>query len=350
MPVSEKRCAEISNETKFMVACLTETKPEQNEEYIELFREQLKKRTLSSEWMLFAISDFCNRLEQSSNYECYREICDLIFQQKDNIDYKIGYALLQTNMQMLKLNVKKVEMWVERGILMCVQWGHSQRILDFLYQKAECHMFLQEKEKMADCLEKIEQIRQTQRKRQVESEFVIWQLRGQLAAMDQNMEEAAYCMEQATDRCKMYCGEKNQMYSAMSEELARMYNAAGRREESLACHLAVRNQLLKNGYREGSMLLMVDNNMSVVYLDLGRPEEAIPYLTEALELTKENGLVGSAVAEPTWNLARVYRALGDEEKEDIYLKAAVEGFRECYPPEHPKRIAAEQRLKERQGE
>ena len=39
----EKRCAEISNETKFMVACLTETKPEQNEEYIELFREQLKK-------------------------------------------------------------------------------------------------------------------------------------------------------------------------------------------------------------------------------------------------------------------------------------------------------------------
>ena len=140
------------------------------------------------------------------------------------------------------------------------------------------------------------------------------------------------------------------MYSALSEELARMYNAAGRREESLACHLSVRNQLLKNGYREGSLLLMVDNNMSVVYLDLGKPEEAIPYLTEALELAKENGLVGPAVAEPTWNLARVYRALGDEEKEDIYLKAAVEGFRECYPPEHPKRIAAEQRLKERQEE
>ena len=92
---------------------------------------------------MFAISDFCNRLEQNSNYECYREICDLIFQQKDNIDYKIGYALLQTNMQMLKLNVKKAEMWAERGILMCVQWGHSQRILDFLYPKAECLMFFQ---------------------------------------------------------------------------------------------------------------------------------------------------------------------------------------------------------------
>lgn len=97
------------------------------------------------------------------------------------------------------------------------------------------------------------------------------------------------------------------------------------------------------------MLLMVDNNMSVVYLDLGRPEEAIPYLTEALELAKENGLVGPAVAEPTWNLARVYRALGDEEKEDIYLKAAVEGFREC-THRTSQAVAAEQRLKEHQGE
>ena len=80
------------------------------------------------------------------------------------------------------------------------------------------------------------------------------------------------------------------------------------------------------------------------------PLNAKRAMDRACELAKENGLVGPAVAEPTWNLARVYRALGDEEKEDIYLKAAVEGFRECYPPEHPKRIAAEQRLKERQGE
>ena len=80
------------------------------------------------------------------------------------------------------------------------------------------------------------------------------------------------------------------------------------------------------------------------------PLNAKRAMDRACELAKENGLVGPAVAEPTWNLARVYRALGDEEKEDIYLKPAVEGFRECYPPEHPKRIAAEQRLKERQGE
>ncbi len=61
-PGTGKKMCRDFNETKFMVACLTETKPEQNEEYIELFREQLKKRTLSSEWMLFAISDFCNRV------------------------------------------------------------------------------------------------------------------------------------------------------------------------------------------------------------------------------------------------------------------------------------------------
>ena len=31
------------------------------------------------------------------------------------------------------------------------------------------------------------------------------------------------------------------------------------------------------------------------------------------------------------------------------MEAAVEGFRECYPPEHPKRIAAEQRLERTPG-
>ena len=105
------------------------------------------------------------------------------------------------------------------------------------------------------------------------------------------------------------------------------------------------------GFEDNAPTLTLEPDLGEPKAEIAaEPEEAIPYLTEALELAKENGLVGPAVAEPTWNLARVYRALGDEEKEDIYLKAAVEGFRECYPPEHPKRIAAEQRLKERQGE
>ena len=91
------------------------------------------------------------------------------------------------------------------------------------------------------------------------------------------MEEAAYCMEQSNGRCKMYCGEKNQMYSAMSGGTGTNVQCRRtKREESLACHLAVRNQLLKNGYREGSMLLMVDNNMSVVYLDLGKTGRSDP--------------------------------------------------------------------------
>ena len=58
--------------------------------------------------------------------------------------------------------------------------------------------------------------------------------------------------------------------------------------------------------------------MSVVYLDLGRPEEAIPYLTEALELTKENGLVGSAVAElpGIWHAFTVHLEM---RKKKIYI-------------------------------
>ena len=68
--------------------------------------------------------------------------------------YKIGYALLQTNMQMLKLNVKKAEMWAERGILMCVQWGIAREYWIFFIQKQNVICFFRKKEKLADCLEK----------------------------------------------------------------------------------------------------------------------------------------------------------------------------------------------------
>ncbi len=74
---------------------------------------------------------------------------------------------MQTNMQMLKLNVKKAEMWAERGILMCVYNGGIARILDFLYPSRMSYVF-QEKEKAGRLSGKIEQIQQIQRKRQGE--------------------------------------------------------------------------------------------------------------------------------------------------------------------------------------
>lgn len=344
----EKRCADISDETRFMVESLLPPETGKSEEYVDLLCWQLEKKNLPSEWVLIALANMSRGLEKSGNLEHYQKISQLLLQQKDNIDYKIEYAALQVVTHEVKLDVEQLVMWSERGIWLSVQWGHHQRLMDFLYGRAEGYMYLQEKEMLADCLEKLEQVQKTRGHSWKKSSIL--QLRGQLAAINQNMEEAVYYMEQARDKCKMYLGVKNQNYLGLTEELARMYNAAGRTEESMECHMEVRNLLVENGYREGSFLMLVDNNMGVAYLDSGRPSEAVPYLIEALELVKENGLAGPAVAEPNWNLARVYRALGDEEKEYIHMKVAVESFRECYPPEHPKRIAAEQRMRERQGQ
>ena len=87
---------------------------------------------------------------------------------------------------------------------MCTMGAIAREYWIFFIQNAECHMFFPGKTKSWQIVwKKLEQIQQIQRKRQGESEYAIWQLRGQLAAMDQNMEEAAYCMEQATDRCKI---------------------------------------------------------------------------------------------------------------------------------------------------
>ena len=75
---------------------------------------------------------------------------------------------MQTNMQMLKLNVKKAEMWAERGILMCVYNGGIAREYWIFFIQAECHMFFSGKRKAGRLSGKIEQIQQIQRKRQGE--------------------------------------------------------------------------------------------------------------------------------------------------------------------------------------
>ena len=108
----------------------------------------------------------------------------------------------------------------------------------------------------------------------------------------------------------------------------------------------MREGLLKTAYDQGNTLSLADNNIGVTCIDDGRPEEAVIYLTEAYQLAEEKNLGEIACAEPAWNLARAYRLLGDEEKEKKFLTKALQGFRNNYAPEHPKRLAAEKREQE----
>lgn len=84
--------------------------------------------------------------------------------------------------------------------------------------------------------------------------------------------------------------------------------------------------------------------MSVMYLDWGKPEEALSYLEEALVIAEKMGSLG--LAETQNNLSRAWNQLGDRKKELQYLRKAAPVLEQFYGGEHPKVTDAKRRLGE----
>lgn len=142
-------------------------------------------------------------------------------------------------------------------------------------------------------------------------------------------------------------GREEICYADNMSELAMACNKAGRREESCAYYkkaLAVYDKFPKLHFPKYRIL----NNMSVVFLDWGKPEEALKYLTEAYPLGKALG--GLSEAESANNFSRAWRMLGDREKELACLKKALPVLEENYGSDHPKVVDAKKRLQEGKSE
>ncbi len=124
---------------------------------------------------------------------------------------------------------------------------------------------------------------------------------------------------------------------AMACNKAKQYEKA---QESYQNVLAIYDAVAGHEFERHRVL----NNMSVMYLDWGKPKDALPYLTEAYEMGKQMG--GLAAAEPANNLSKAWRALGDRKQELAYLQEALPVLEQCYGSEHPKVIDGKKRMEE----
>ena len=89
---------------------------------------------------------------------------------------------------------------------------------------------------------------------------------------------------------------------------------------------------------------LFSNNISVAYLELEQPQEALKHLDNAIGFARLQG--GISLAETLRNYARAYGQLGDTEQEYICLKEASPLLDEAYGAEHPRAEAARKRLAE----
>ena len=89
------------------------------------------------------------------------------------------------------------------------------------------------------------------------------------------------------------------------------------------------------------------NNYAVLLLDMGKPQEALPVIAEVLSIARQQG--GIALGEALRNKARAHGLLGNFEQEFECLEEALPLLEEAYGPEHPKSVAARERLTQLHG-
>ena len=166
-------------------------------------------------------------------------------------------------------------------------------------------------------------------------------------SLDLYWERNEYCIENLMVACRiaesLFGDRENDLYADSISELAMACNKAKRHEEAYEYYkkaLALYDKLPGYNFQKYRML----NNMSVMFLDWGKPEKALAYLTEAYPLGKEFG--GLSEAESANNFSKAWRMLGDREKELSYLRKAVPVLEQNYGSEHPKVVEAKQRLRE----
>ena len=340
-----KRCPKVSEETWFMAKNISVMFDSIAESYDEIFYQQFEKKSLPKEWLRDAFFAYMERLLEGGKLKDTQEMISRILKKTDDVDIKISAALGRAHLCELTTEFAEGIFWIENGLWMAKQSGHTDRVGEMLYRKAALHRGLGERDAIVRCLEACEQILGTQLGK-TSFDIYIYQMHTWVAWLDQDQEKALEYMEKCKDTTLVYWGMKHQGYLATCEELGVAYNRVGRRAESLENHFLVRNTLQKDASNESSMLCIVNNNIGVTYLDGKDPENAVIYLKEAYQLAKENNLGEIATAEPAWNLSRAFRMMGNEEEEKKYLQIALERFERNYPLEHPKRVAAKERMEE----
>lgn len=359
-----ERCPELSAEHLFMARSLQMEFMTELGDYGKQFAHYLEKRVLSEEELLNAFTNYGQRLLASGKLAETENLVAEVFRWTDSLSFKAYGEFLLGQCRYYRAEFPAAITLFDRTgwLILCrraafgedaenlrlqraLDEGLGELLGDLLYMKGMTQLGIGEREAADQSLALLEEVVKTLGNPPTLL-LCLEQLRGQAASCRGEAEEALTFMERHKRMVEEFAGKNHINYLAACGELGTAYNRVGNRKKALENQLLMREGLLKNAYDQGNTLSLTDNNIGVTYLDDGRPKEAVTYLTESYQLAEEKKLGEIACAEPAWNLARAYRALGDEEKEKDFLARALHGFRNNYASEHPKRVAAEKREQE----
>lgn len=163
-----------------------------------------------------------------------------------------------------------------------------------------------------------------------------------ICAMNQGrLEEALSECRKSVELVLEYYGKTDIYYIELSQTgtiliyLKRYPEAVEIYEEALAYAKAQQN---------GPMTAKMSNNLAVCYLEMEQPQEALRLLDEVTAQARKTG--GALLGEVMRNRARAYRMLENPGQELVCLRESLPLLEASYGPDHPRSIAARERLAE----
>lgn len=155
------------------------------------------------------------------------------------------------------------------------------------------------------------------------------------------MEKALDYGQQELELSLEYNGKDRNYYSILGR-IAQTLQRLSRYDESVCCY----DEVLEHARQveDSAMLQMASNNISVLYLVMQEPENALVHLETAVAEGRKQG--GLMLGESLKNKATAYKQMGNTTQEYICLQEAVPLLEASYGPEHPRSQAARQRFDE----
>lgn len=329
----------------YVIECEYNSSKKTSKRVEEILRQQEKNRTISNylyiELCLYAGDSFIF----SGREKEAEELTRIALSQDCSISQQIQAYY---NMAMLKRflgNWDDMLYWAEKGLKMEEESGHIE------HESEKAHIMIGEiavtlslrgkQKESEETLKKLEQITEKSKNLIMEARFNYY--KGIVESTGGHAEAAIPYLEKAVEKIKYFSDTDTHQYVQMLGELAIVQNRTGNSKAAVVNYKKI-IQIWRQEQESPRELSRILNNMAVLYLDMKMPKEAAEALEEAYEIGK--GMGGLAMAEPSNNLARAWRMLGEEIKERFYLNEAYPILRKCYGEENQKVINAKTRLKE----
>lgn len=231
--------------------------------------------------------------------------------------------------------------WAQQGAAFAMEKPQCGRPVTFRLLAMLCQMFTKfgRKESAAAVLKQIEEqnLAEDDPKDRCQYEFMAGMYEMQFG----DLEKALAHTQNSIRFTEEYEGRNSNYYLHLGQ-IAGILRAMRRFDEALEAYQELLAYVRRD--KEEYLIHLYSTNISVVYLELKEPEKALAHLEDAMVLARQLG--GISLGEVQRNRARAFGQLGDPGQEYACLKEAAPLLEEAYGADHPRSVAARQRLEE----